>query len=673
MNRRILVVIDQIQAGWVEEARQAEGDVHYFSIVLGSSGARYLRQNQEAFQDLHHSVIPLENYAESAQHHLQTFYPEFVYHFPRYVRLAGLTLLDLLSRQEGVNLWWLGGTCEKSPFRGPLIKQLYALALLREVLNNGHFDEIWLWLQDADLRSCIEEGIASLNQRVRSWHVRGQRQSRQWLRKGQGPFLFVRLIALRIFVVTHSFLCRSILWVCKVRRAEPGSETPRVGLYSRYPILWRNPYSLNQEERYFSHLAARLRERVRVFYIVMVSDWPWQLWKHRHHLATVFSDQNIVPLSLYLTLADFLRVLFDVSLPLCYLRYRWQMAPALRVRFLGWNISGLWNAELCRTLTGAEIHQNLLRVAAVRRVTSKLEISMLINPLEFQPMERAIWAGARGHATTVAFQHSTFCRNHFMYFFKEAELKSYIDEAVGDPSPLPDYYIVAGTWPYEIMLHNGVPASRLGLCGAIRYNDLPVVGPDWERQSALKRDLNVPLEKTAVLVLTSQSRDESIEMIDALADASSDLGGQFVFLFKCHYHCRIEDYIEQIFGSVSPSVEYRNLDVDGTLYHYIRGADVVLVGATTAAVEALALGHLPIIYNNPAILNLSSLMDFSGTALFVSTPEQLVTALKRISSGDLDRQSFVKDRANTLGKVFYRLDGNADERLVSFLREKGSL
>lgn len=668
MAKRILVITDQVRAGWVREAHRSKADARWFSIVLGASASRYLRRNQEAFRSLEHNVIPLADYVERAQSQLQAFYPEFVYHFPRYIRLNGLTLLELLRQKNDINLWWLTETCEKSPLRGPLVNQLYALALLSQALDKEYFDEIWLWLEDKDLRACIAAGLSAAGCRVRSFRVRSQLGAKQRLIRGRGHL--VRLLILRLWVVANALLSRLVLFLGKVR--PPGSDAgrPLIGLYSRYPVLWRNPYTFDQSERYFSHLTARLRKEAEAFYFVALSDQPWQLYKRRQHLQAIFSNQNIVPLVLYLTVADLLHLLLDLSLPIRYLRYRWQMARALRVSFLNWDISRLWDAELRRALTGIEVQQNLLLMAAVRRLTSKLRISALINPLEFQPMERAIWAGARGRTVTVAVQHSTFCRNHFMYFFKENELQDYVGNKLVDASPLPDYCLVAGVWPYKVMLRNGISPERLGICGAIRYNDLLLENGDLQKQRRLREELGVPLEKLAVLVLTPQSHDESIDLIETLAQAALELDERFVFLFRCHYHCRVENQIERLFARLASRVNYRILDTNGSIYDQIRASNVVLVGGTSAALEALALGRLPIVYSAPTLLNLSSLMDMPGTALFVSTAEELATALKQLKAGGLNEQVFFACRDKAIEELFYQLDGRADERFLFFLNEK---
>ncbi len=670
MGHRILVICDQLEAGWVKEAQCVEQDVEWFSVVLGFSATRYLRENRALFQPIHHSVLPVEQYGEKAQQNLQEFYPEFVYHFPRHVRLGGRTLLELLRRKNGVNLWWFGETCEKSPLRGSITKQLYILALLQEVLNNESFDSFWIWLGDPDLRTCISKGLSSGNQSVRIFKIHPPRKIRELITKSHGFALIFRLIALRCLVIGRVFFTRFILFIHGIRPLPKSNKRPIVGLFSRYPVLWRNPYTPTHEERYFSYLEPLLRENAHVLYFVLISDAPSKLWRNRDQARKTFLSPQIEPLELYIHVSDLFKHLLDLRQILNFLTYHYWMSPDLQPKFLSWDITNLWDVELRRTLTGAEIQQNLLLMTAVDRLTTQLHINALIHPLEFQPMERAIWKGAHKKTVSIGIQHSSYCRNHFMYFFKEKELKEYCNEMVKDASPLPDYYFVAGTWPFEMMIYNGVPTERLNICGAIRYNNLAVEEFNIEKQKQLRKKLSLPIEKVILLVLTPQSRDESIDMVEVLAQVALELKESFIFLFKCHYHSRIEEHIEQLYSQLSEKIDYRILDVDGPLYDYIRASNMVFVGGTTAAAEALALARLPLVYVNPTLLNLSPLMDFSDISEFISSPDQLTTTLEKLKSGELSTKLFFSKRSKVLEKIFYKLDRQADRRILSFLKGK---
>ena len=203
----------------------------------------------------------------------------------------------------------------------------------------------------------------------------------------------------------------------------------------------------------------------------------------------------------------------------------------------------------------------------------------------------------------------------------------------------------------------GVPGDRLARCGAVRYNDL--------REET--RPLRGGQEKKVILVLTSQAREESYDLVEAVSQAAPLLADEFAFQFKCHYHCRLEDRLQALFAPLGSRVTWKVLDAEGPLHDYLRAADGVLAGGTTAALEALAMGHHPVIYTPPSLLVLSPLVDFPGVAERASDPERLAEAIRRAVGKEPPA------RQDALEKLFYRLDGRADARVLEFLKAKGLL
>jgi surface carbohydrate biosynthesis protein (TIGR04326 family) len=294
--------------------------------------------------------------------------------------------------------------------------------------------------------------------------------------------------------------------------------------------------------------------------------------------------------------------------------------------------------------------------------------------MEFQPMERAVWAGARGITSTVGLQHAAFSRNQLGYFFSEGELGNYVHGQVSDASPVPDYCLLGGPLPRDVMLRNGMPADRMRVCGATRFNQLrhEVLSKEKQRQIRAKTDL--PENALLVLVATGVARDESLELVHATAQGASRAGLQATFLFKCHYHTRIEDRIHAIFRTEAPSAVYRILDADGPMTDYIRASDIVVTSASSQAltVEVVAMGRSLILYRDPTHLSLGPVNDFPGTALVASGPDSLVDAL--LQCIEPDRSPLSDEAASQLiEQVFLGLDGLADARAESFLEEKGLL
>lgn len=646
--KRVLVVTDCSDAAWSARAR-AEGSHTYRVLVFGHNAGQYLERNHESLAGLDCSALSPESYTAVAQAKLQQFYPAFVSRFPR-EPMGGRTLLDLLSWREGPNLWWFGETCEKSPLRGPLIHQLYRLALLDSVFQQTQVDEVWLWLRDGGLRACIERGL-SQQITVRPFRPKQARAWTRWLKNNRTLLMLLRLVSLRVGLVASVLAARLIVWRAGVERFE-SKGTKLLGFYSRYPALWRNAHGERPVERYFGHVEQRLAGKARYRFFVWTSDVRG-LWCHRRELAALWERASITSLVPYLAFGDLASVLFDRTLVLAYVSYQRRIAPRLVVPFLRWDVAPLWDQELRRSITGLEVQQNMLLFLAVKRLTTRIDLAALVNPLEFQPMERAIWAGAAGRAKRVAVQHSAYCRNHLMYFFEDGELAEHACERAA-ASPLPDFYVAAGRRPFSELERNGVPADRIGLCGAVRYNDLRL-----EQRPA--RDCP---QTTQILVLTSQLREESLSLVRIVANAAASLTTGYQFAFRSHYHCVLDDDIEQAFAARAPAAVRGVLDPHASLHDQIRDADVVIVGATTAAIEVLALGHLPLVYFESAELPLCPLLDFGSTYRAFSTADELV---REVRSPRGLAEDFLAARAGAIEALFCRLDGNADKRFIEFL------
>jgi hypothetical protein len=666
MARSVLLATDSQDATWVDSARDLAGarEIHLF--ILGGNVEEYLARNRERLRDIQFRLVSPQKHSETAQRRLQEFYPDFVHRFPRIQFSRGRTLFDLLRWKRGPNLWWFGTTCEKSPLRGRLIHQLYRLALLDCALNDLNPSELWLWLDDADLRGCIERNSdPNITLRVRGSRPKGF--TLRWFADNKTLLMLGRMLALRIRLLTTTLTSRALLWWMGVKALRP-SGGKLVVFYSRYPALWRNEFTDGLVERYFGLLEGRLVARASIAFFVWLSNLR-EIWQRRRTVKSLLEKKRISPLVLYVSAAELLVMLFDVRLVAAYVYYHFRVSPELSVSFLRWDVATLFDTELRRDLTGEEAPRNMLMFFAARRFTGRLQPAALVNPLEFQPMERAIWAGAEGRTRRVAVQHSAYCRNHLMYFFGKGELSKHTGASGRDASPLPDYYVAAGSRPRRQLEANGIASSKIALCGALRYNDLRLemrsvpIAAEAEHEHDTGR-------QAELLVLTSQLRAESLALVRIVAEVAAKRGSTVRFSFKTHYHCRLEDDIAREFSTHAPVASYRLLDVHGSWHDYVRDADAVIVGATTAALEVVALGHAPLVYLEPAELPLCPIIEFKHVYRPFCGAEELAQAIAQSRRRDA---GFDEARRLAIEESFFELDGRADERFVALLEQMGAV
>jgi hypothetical protein len=657
MTQRILVVSDQPGGHWL--SRAGSGNAEWHLLPVGFGFEQFLALHGAALGGMNIVAAASAESAARAERDLQDFYPRFVADFPRQTKL-----LDLLKRRGDVNLWWLGETCEKGPLRGPLPSQLYSLALLEHMFAGRHFDEVWLDLTDDDLLHTIKTNLESRGLVIVPMPARRGAGRRAWLQRG-GRQWALRQFVWRALSVLQAGGIKLVLLLAGVRRARRGSRF--FAFFTRYPALWTTPHSAAQQERYFRHMEGELGRDVEPAYLAVISDWPWRFVRRVRGMRGRLVASHIHPLPLYTTWTDLFRVLVGHGLLRRLLRYM-ATGRVHRAEFLGWDISRLWHAEVLRTLSGPDIPANVLLQSSVRRFVESHDVEAVLNPLEYQPMERALWAGVNGRARSVALQHSTYAPNHFMYYFKPGELDGYVHGTVSEPSPMADYFLAAGPRPQETMLDNGIPADRVGLCGAVRYEDLRFETADVSAQRALRESLRLPPDRPVILVATSIHRAEAIALVGAFTRAVRFFSTGVTVAFKCHYHASIHAEIEDLCRSRAPHLDLSILPLDAPLHPHMRAADVVVAGGSTVAVEAVALGKPVLAYHDPALLNLNPLVAFPGSCRFVSTPEEIAAALNELLEGGGDAGLMRSKGVEAVEALFYRLDGRATERALNLLR-----
>ncbi len=629
-------------------------------LPLGVMPALYQSRLSESIRRLAVTIFPVAEVADKAMARVRYFYPDFLRDRISQPVGNGPSLLELLSFDEG-SQWWFTESAEKSPLRTPFINQLYNLAVIDEALSHGAWDKIRISLSDRVLGECIESGI-----RRRGVQFEVCLLAHNSLSNRVKSSFWFRFFALRMVMGAQAFGNRLVLSMMRARKLLM-NNSPDVVVYSRYPVLYAEPFS-NPRERNLGELIESLGCFDQVWQVVLLNLWPWEILQHYFEVRRAFSEAQIVPLLLLSTISDLLMAFSGVSLLGPCWKYR-RLRPEVHARFGDWDVGPAWRSELDRSLTGVELLTNLILFRAMRRLAITYHPRVVIHPCEFQPMERAIWSGLQPTETrSVAVQHTTVSSNTLMYFFAKNEIRDALSGENKLATPLPDYYLTTGDRPLEIMRDAGYPESRSAVVGAVRYNELRVEAWSSEEKASLRRKLGLPTTGNIVLVATSSDLSDSMALLESLKEAISHLPAATTFLFKSHYHCRVEIDVARLFVTLAPE-NRRIIDVDADLHSYLRASNALVVTNSTTGLEAIALGCPPVVFDNCAILNIGPLGDLRDAALFAESPKELAEAIKAaLDSGTLDRLRRVWPSA--LRRTFHALDGKALTRFMNFLKEK---
>ncbi|HMH50516.1 MAG TPA: hypothetical protein VK548_09815 [Candidatus Acidoferrum sp.] len=661
MSEPLLLIVDHLDPAGIPSDR---GPVTI--LPLGIVPSLYVAHLAEALTRASATVLPVEDVSERALEQLRGLYPAFLDEAVRQRIGAGPSLLTLLER-DGTSAWWFTDACEKSPLRTPFLNRLYALLLVEGVLARRGFPRARLDLVDGSLAACLVSGLRARGLAVEEMTRRPARGRGLRTRLSGLRHFWLRFVAMRTAWGIQTLGNRLVLAMIGLRRPRPDSAVRSV-VFSRYPVLYEAADSEVVRERNLEPVFPALRSRGPMWQVVLLTLWPWRLLRRRRNIRRAFDHGRIVPVLLFATVGELCSALAGAD----GLRWTWhyrRLRRRLSAHFAEWDVTPLWREELDRSFTGFELPTNLVLAAAMRRLMIAHRPSFVLHPCEFQPMERAIWHAASGTATrTVAFQHTTVSSNTLMFFFAKGEIERALAGHDRLDTPLPDYYLATGDWPLQIMRATGYPETRSEVVGAVRYNMLRVeAAPAREARASL----DLPLERRILLVAGSSDRDDSLALLEALAGATADGAGEFVLLFKPHYHCPIAADVQRLFGG-RPRHGWRLLGVDSDLHAHIRASDAVVLTNSTTGLEAIALGRPPVVFDNRAIVNIGPLVDMKDAALFAHSAAGLAEALEAL----LDPAVLARLRAAwpaALRRTFHVLDGRADDRLVGFLTARGLL
>ncbi|HEX2022060.1 MAG TPA: hypothetical protein VHH36_05060 [Candidatus Thermoplasmatota archaeon] len=569
--------------------------------------------------------------------------------YPRLVRdapamPAGGSVLDRLRRPDGPNLWWYAPAAEKGPQRTPLPLQLFRLALVRRLHAQAAAGRVELDLGDPDLEETVRAALAAQGVAVEA-AGRGRRA-----RPGSA-------LARAAKVIAKTLGNRLVLRAAGIRRSGDRADAL---LFTRWPVLWRHGWSRRAEERYFGKADGALRGRMGVRYLATVTEWPWTVWRGRRGAREAVESAGVELVPLHATLRDALAVAW------ASLAASARPRPRLpEVRFDGWDVTRLWAAEVSRSLAAHDLPDNLLLERAVRRAVRRLGAKAVLAPLEFQPMERAVWhAAASAGASVVAVQSIVFSPNDYMFLHPEGALRP---REGSDAPPLPDLVAASGAAAARLLGEAGYPPDRVALVGATRYDDLRVEPPEVD--AARRARLGVRPGERAILLTTTADRAESIRLLEAAWAAFRDLPGPFALVLKCHYHCRLE---ERALGMASRLPEGARLvvaDVNDAVRELVKACDGVVDGGTAVALEALALGRKPIVWSeagrpslNPLLAHPSAFHDARGV-------EALRESALRVLGGEALDGSWEAARRAALHDAFGALDGKAGARMADLVED----
>lgn len=628
MTRR-LIVIDQYNIDWLDRALTVDRGGEWHLLVLKVSEVVFMQRFGNELARLGYwRTVALGPQAPEAHRLVGEFVLPFIAQLPDQ-DLGGETLAHALGKY-----WWYLPITEKSPFRPPLVGQIYELALFHLVATEGSYDEIWLAVSDALLCNAIAsgEGLPLLVKITDAPFKTTSPFVRYWLNavRAFGAWLFMRMT----------------LWMRGWRF--DGALDDAFAILTFYPYWWTRPFGPNAAERFF----AVPPDNANSFYLAWLTH-PQEAWRRWHEAAATLRLKGIVPLQSFVRLGDALRILVSPKTLLFQRRYEMRLRWRLKARFLRFDVSDLIREEVSRSLSSSELVFCQLFEAAFSNFSRRVRARAVLCRVEFQPWESAVLFGMGGRAAVVGFYHAPFRLNHLPLRFAPGEMAAHLRGERGERDrPIPKAMLATGDVAADHLTDHGYPRGRIAVCGPQRHGALiDYLRRRIESRTETRRRLGLPENAPIFFVATGSVESENEAFFAVLSEACAEVG-DFRLVVKTHPARPFGDSTLKSALDMVGRERTALMPPGGVLYDYLIAADALICIPSGMVFEALALEVMPVSFEDPATFVSNSLADFESAIYVVRDSDSMRAALEDVMTNNERAQAKRRVWPDTVARVF---------------------
>lgn len=581
--------------------------------------------------------------AESAAANVRARFPGWLWDW-----VSANGLLDLAIFDGPTSWWWYAPLSEKSPSRSELVRQVYWLTLLRLLLEDGDYEHVrWVGCDRQ-----LAEAAGSV--------VRAAGATFEMLAPQRQRMQLLFLLARAVVRVPHRVLLWLVLRALGFGRVVMAGLPPDVFLFSQFPMLWERAPG-DWAERMYGSWPGTLERAGKIVAYPAISSAPLsQLVREGRQLAERSRQQRVWILDASLSLAATVRAYLPVGLFVRYVRWRYA-CRGRSVSYDGVDITALVWRELNRNVFGAAIGMNRVVAAGLRLLVRQLpSLRAIFHPFEYQPMERAVWGGAKTvrDVAVIGLQTGLFTSNQMGFAFPKEEAR--IDRESWVLAPVPDFLVAYGELPQRVF------AERLGdlrvcLAGPLRYPGLSAHGA--ESLEAFRVSSGLPGDALFVALVTPANRDEALPLLHRTFAAFVDQPNLYL-LVKYHYHLLLDEEIARLTRRW-PGVRHRVFS--SNLYPLMRLSRAVICAGTSVGIEAIACGRMPLVYHHVGQMSPNPMLHVPDAVFFWQSAEELQLALRSTLSRDAAYLSRAAAWNDAVAAHLLTTDGSPDARLLEFL------
>jgi len=515
-----------------------------------------------------------------------------------------------------INLWWFLNISEKNIWLDKTVHRLYAFLRLYYLLEEQAYDEIRLSIADDNLRRAVSALLQA--KKIRFVDQDAPNTAPRYvpgLFKFTISYYWTGIIELGRLIVKRSFL--RLTGIKSVKTIAPSG----LAFFSLYPGWWRGP-AAEKGDIFFGTIGDKLEGKRAVYQLIWLFTGLRALFTSRRDLKSLGQNKKVVLLDQFIGINDLLAP-FNFRLVL-KLHGLFKLIKERTLEVKGIDLSDFIREELNISLLNGQLFSWLWLYSAFNRLGLE-RFKAIIFRLEFQPLERALLYNTLSKTKSIGYQHSALSRNFLNYAFCDGELGAYWrGRDNSNNMPLPDHIITCGQKGVEYMKRAGYPSDRVVVGGALRLRSLVNYALCRPPLPQLLAKYSLSANQKNIFLATSPLIPETLSL---LGDFSAALkNSKYHSFIKFHPNLAVTD---QLVAQVPAGTEI--VPNSAIIYDYISVSHAVLLTGGTVALEAIALGIVPIVYSCQAQFSHNPMLEYPKAIHLVNDEASLLSVLAKLA------------------------------------------
>ena len=559
---------------------------------------------------------------------------------------------NILARQGKENLWWYLDISEKSPVSS-LVQSLYRLGLMRKAATASVYSQVYWGVDNADLCAtfCSAESQMSVSQIIRANRLESFRTS--WLYWAHAVRFTLEVIAIKLI----AFFAR---W--------PRELTDNaVQIFTIYPNWWTQPFEKHAADRFFPSLTDASETPLKN-YLAWWSGDPRQAWQKRKEVKHLMMKEGLRFIQQHVSLAV-LAQLYSPTIFLKLKRFKRAILSSSVPRYYRCDIRALIGRDLDRSVGSSGLALNQILEETVRKIIYRGRVRALLFRYEAQPIDRALCSAAKDQTLAIGYWHSALALSkNYMPFWSAPQknaMKGQSDVAIR--APLPDAMLVTAAICEQTLCDQNYPRSSIQRCGPIRHKAALSIARYNMSRSQWRQKRHLPEDQTIVFLATSVVITDAIAMMRAAAHAMRNMEKLTLFV-RIHPAKNLQP---RIWKELEEFIDARNIQLVSSaesFYELLAASDIFVSGGSTIAFEAMALGVMPVIYENPNDFSATSFEPFEHACFIATDSESLSNAIREIRNESSEMKARKAAWPALLENVFGNIHENREQRFRAAIK-----